>query len=120
MPHYMISVYLPNDYDPSTETEEQVQKLHALNRELAAKGVKKFACGLSPKTITLRPREGAELLITDGPYIEAKEFIGGLMMLETASYEEALGWVKQFPVARNAVLEMREVFYRPAPEVEPE
>jgi hypothetical protein len=64
MPQYLVAVYHPDDFDPSTVTEEIVEEIHALNRELIAAGVRKFACGISPPSSakTLRAptrRQGA-------------------------------------------------------------
>jgi hypothetical protein len=44
MPQYMVAVYLPDDYDPSVETEATIEAIHAVNRELIAAGVRRFAC----------------------------------------------------------------------------
>jgi hypothetical protein len=95
MPQYLVSVYLPDNYDPSTETAETIEGIHALNREMMAAGVRKFAGGLSPKTITLRAQPDGELLVTDGPYLEAKEHVGGLWILETANLDEVLVWMRK-------------------------
>jgi len=48
MPQYLVASYLPDDFDPSVITEDMVEKIHALNRELIAAGVRKFACGICP------------------------------------------------------------------------
>ena len=48
MPQYLVSNYLPDDFDPSTVTEAMIEEIHALNREMIAAGVRKFACGISP------------------------------------------------------------------------
>ena len=48
MPQYLISGYLPDDFDPSTQDEAIVEEIHALNREMIAAGVRKFAGGLGP------------------------------------------------------------------------
>jgi hypothetical protein len=48
MPQYLVANYLPDDFDPSTVTEAMIEEIHALNRELIAAGVRKFACGISP------------------------------------------------------------------------
>ena len=48
MPHYLISGYLPDNYDPSLESEETIEAIHALNREMIAAGVRRFAGGLGP------------------------------------------------------------------------
>ena len=82
MPQYLVSGYLPDNFDPSTQDEAMVEEIHALNREMIAAGVRKFACGLG-KTMTLRPQSNGEVLLTDGPYLETKEHVGGLSILET-------------------------------------
>ena len=115
MPQYLISGYLPENYDPSAETEETIEAIHALNREMIAAGVRKFACGLSPKATTLRAQPNGEVLITDGPYAESKELVGGLSILETADLEEALAWARKGAKLSRAAIEVREIFFRPAP-----
>src|SRR5215813_6295109 len=94
MPQYLFASYLPDDFDPSTVDEATVEAIHALNREMIAAGVRKFACGLG-KTKTLRPQPNGEVLLTDGPYLETKEHLGGLLILETADLDEALAWARK-------------------------
>ena len=48
MPQYLVANYLPDNFDPSTVTEAMIEEIHALNREMIAAGVRKFACGISP------------------------------------------------------------------------
>lgn len=115
MPQYLVAVYLPDNYDPSVETEATIEGIHALNREMIAAGVRKLACGLSPKTTTVRAQANGDVLITDGPYLEAKEHVGGLWILETANLEEALAWARKGANACRASGEVREIFFRPAP-----
>jgi hypothetical protein len=115
MPQYLVVAYLPDNYDPSLETEATIEAIHALNREMIAAGVRKFACGLSLKATTLRAQPNGEVLITDGPYTEAKELIGGLSILETADLDEALAWARKGAKAGRAAVEVREIFFRPAP-----
>lgn len=74
MPQYLITGYLPDNYDPSAETEETIEGIHALNREMIAAGVRKFACGLG-KAHTLRAQPNGEVILTDGPYLETKEHV---------------------------------------------
>jgi hypothetical protein len=116
MPQYLISAYLPDNYDPSAEKEATIEGIHALNREMIAAGVRKFACGLSPKTTTLRMQPDGEVLVTDGPYLEAKEFVGGFSILETADFNEALEWARKGARLGSAAVEVREIFFNPAPE----
>jgi len=116
MPQYLIASYLPDDYDPSVETEAVIEQIHALNRELIARGVRKFACGLSPagNAKTLRKQADGKVLVTDGPYSETKEHIGGLLVLEAADLDEALAWARRGAVT-SAPVEVREILFRPAP-----
>ena len=46
MPQYFVAGYLPDDFDPSTVDEAMGRAIHALNTEMIAAGVRKFACGL--------------------------------------------------------------------------
>jgi hypothetical protein len=115
MPHYMVSGYLPDDFDPSTQDEAMAEEIHALNREMIAAGVRKFAGGLG-STHTLRPQPNGELLLTDGPYMEAKEHVGGLWILECANLDEVLAWARKGAKACRFPVEIREIFFMPAPE----
>ena len=55
MPQYLLAGYLPDNFDPSTQDEAMMEEIHALNREMIAAGVRKFAGGLGPtKTLRLR------------------------------------------------------------------
>ncbi len=115
MPHYLVSGYLPDDFDPSTQDEAMVEEIHALNREMIAADVRRFAGGLG-LTRTLRMQPDGEVLVTDGPYLEAKEHIGGLWILETATLDEALAWARKGMKACRMPIEVREIFFVPASE----
>jgi len=114
MPQYLVSGYLPDNYDPSVESEATIEAIHALNREMIAAGVRKFACGLGPAR-TLRAQPDGEVLITDGPYLEAKEHVGGFWILETADLDDAMAWARKGAKACRAAVEVREIFFKPAP-----
>jgi hypothetical protein len=115
MPQYLVAGYLPDNYDPSAETEETIAGIHALNREMIAAGVRKFAGGLG-KAQTLRAQPNGELLLTDGPYLETKEHVGGLWILECPDMDEALAWARKGAKACRFGVEVREIFFNPAPE----
>ncbi len=117
MPHYLIAGYLPDDFDPSTMDEAMVEEIHALNREMVAAGVRRFAGGLGAAR-TLRPQPGGEVLVTDGPYLETKEFVGGITIVEAADWDEALKWARRGAKAGRMPMEVREIFFRPAPETD--
>ena len=115
MPQYLIAGYQPDDFDPSTVTEEMMEEIHAINREMIAAGVRKFAGGLGP-TRTLRPQRNGELLVTDGPYLETKEHIGGFWILECADMDEAVAWARKGVAATRGQGEVREIFFNPSPD----
>ena len=118
MPHYLIANYLPDDFDPSTVTEAMIEEIHALNRELIAAGVRKFACGISPavNAKTVRRQTDGAVLVTDGPYIETKEHMGGFWILEVADLDDALAWAKKAAIACDVPGEVRELLFYPAAE----
>ncbi|HWH02485.1 MAG TPA: YciI family protein [Gemmatimonadales bacterium] len=115
MPHYLIAGYLPKDFDPSTLTEAMVEGIHSLNREMVAAGVRRFAGGLGPAH-SLRTQPNGEVLVTDGPYLETKELVGGITILEVANLEEALKWARKGAKVARMASEVREIFFMPAPE----
>ena len=115
MPHYLVSGYLPDNFDPTTQDEATIEAIHALNREMIAAGVRKFAGGLG-SAHTLRPHPNGELLLTDGPYLETKEHVGGLWILECADIDEVVAWARKGAKACRFPVEVREIFFMPAPE----
>ena len=115
MPHFLVAIQLPDNHDPSIEDEEMIRDIHALNEEMEAAGVRLFAGGLEPasKAKTLRKRPDGEVVLTDGPYLEAKEHVGGFWILEAADKDEVLGWARKAVVACRVPVEVREIFFRP-------
>ena len=98
-------------------SEAMIEEIHAVNRELIAAGVRKFACGISPAASakTLRKQSDGKVLITDGPYTETKEHIGGFWILECGDMEEA-AWARKGRITCDAVGEVRELLFFPAPQ----
>jgi hypothetical protein len=115
MPQYLVTIQLPDNFDPSTVTEAMIRDIEALNQEMDAAGVTKFAGGLAPASLTksLRTQPDGSISITDGPYVEAKEHIGGLSIIECADMDEALAWARKGAIACRASGEVREIFFRP-------
>lgn len=109
MTQYMVAIYHPDDYDPSTEDEAMSRDIDALNGEMEAARVRIFAGGLHPvrDARSLRTKPDGEMLITDGPYTEAKEHVGGFWVLEAADLDEALGWGRKAAIACRAPVEVR-------------
>jgi hypothetical protein len=115
MPQFLVAGYLPGDFDPSQTDEAAIRAIHKFNKEMETVGVLKLACGLgSPKS--LRARANCEVHITDGPYLETKEHIGGLYILECADMNEALAWARKGAAATRGQVELRELFFVPSPE----
>ena len=117
MPRYFVSIYLPDDFDPSTQTEADVEGIHALNREMEAAGVTKFACGLhSPSsTKSLRYQPDGTVSVTDGPYTETKEYMGGFSVIEAADLDQAVEWARKGALVCRASGEVRPIFFVPDP-----
>lgn len=109
MPQYLVAVQHPNNYDPSLEDEAMIRDIGALNEEMNAAGARFFAGGLeSPsKAKSLRKQAGGEVVITDGPYLETKEYVGGFWILEAADMDEALAWARKAVVACRVPVEVR-------------
>ncbi len=109
MTQYLVAIHHPDNYDPSVETEAMMEEIHALNREMIAAGVRIFAGGLraASSAKSVRAQSDGKVLITDGPYLETKEHIGGFWILEAAGMEEALEWGRKAAVACRAPAEVR-------------
>ncbi len=90
MSQYLVAIHHPDDFDPSIETEATISEIHALNREMIAAGARKFVAGLTAASSakSLRAQPDGKVLITDGPYLETKEHIGGFWVLEVADLDE--------------------------------
>ncbi len=117
MPQYLVAIYHPDNYVPSLEDESMIREISALNLEMIAAGVRNLACGLSSASLakSLRAQPDGGVLVTDGPYLETKEHIGGFWILETADMDQALAWARKSVVACRAPVEVREILFRPPP-----
>ena len=94
MAQYLLSIYQPDGDPPPPEVLEPIMvELGKLNEEIKAAGAWVFAAGLhGPSTATVvRDRDG-ETLLTDGPFTEGKEHLGGFTIIEAADLDEALEW----------------------------
>ena len=77
--------------------------------------MRRFAGGLGPAH-TLKTQPNGEVVVTDGPYLETKELVGGITILEVANLEEALKWARKGAKVSRMTSEVREIFFMPAPE----
>ncbi len=111
---FLVTVHLPDDYDPSLEDEAVGRGIHALNEEIEAAGALFFACGLHPAGLakTVRTQPGGGTLVIDGPYLETKEHIGGFLILEAADMDEALEWARKGAIVGRRPVEVRGIFFQ--------
>jgi hypothetical protein len=118
MAQYLVAIYHPDDYDPSTEGEAMSRDIDALNNEMEAARVRVFVGGLSParRARSIRAQPAGKVVVTDGPYIETKEHMGGFWILEAANMDEALAWARKGAIACDVPGEVRELLFYPAPE----
>lgn len=109
MPQYLVSIHHPDDYDPSIEDEAMHRDIDVLNDEMVAAGIRVFVGGLhlARQAKSLREQPGGEVLITDGPYLETREHVGGFWVLECADLDEAVAWGRKATVACRVPVEVR-------------
>jgi hypothetical protein len=109
MTQYLVAIHHPDNYDPSVEDEAMSRDIDALNDEMQAAGAWIFAGGLQPASSakSLRAQPDGRVRITDGPYLETKEHVGGFWILEAADLDEALEWGRKATVACRAPVEVR-------------
>ena len=90
MPQFLVAIHHPDGYDPAVAEDEAMSRdIDALNDEMTAAGVRVFVGGLRPASSakSLRAKSNGEVLVTDGPYLETKEHVGGFWVLEAADLE---------------------------------
>ena len=110
MTRYLVAIYRPEKYDPAVSEDEAMgREIDALNREMVAAGARVFVGGLQPEWTAkaLRLRPGGKVLVTDGPYAETKEHIGGFWVLEAADLDAALEWGRKAAIACRTSVEVR-------------
>jgi hypothetical protein len=89
---------------------EAVATMMKYNEELKQAGVLITLDGLHPPSTGARVSfAGGKPLVTDGPFAEAKEVLGGYWMIEVKSRDEAIAWAKRCPASDNEVIEIRQV-----------
>jgi len=115
MPQYLVAIQHPDGYDGSLEGEAMMRDIHALNEEMEAAGARIFAGGLSAASSakSLRAQPDGKVRVTDGPYLETKEHIGGFWILKAANLDEALEWGRKAVVACRVPVEVREFLMMP-------
>lgn len=109
MTQYLLSIYQPDGGTPDPEVLERVMRdLDVLNREIKDAGAWVFGAGLHPpSTATVLRAQGDEVLMTDGPYTEGKEHIGGFTIVEAPDLDAALEWGRRLAHATTLPIEVR-------------
>jgi len=93
MPQYLLSIYQPEGVLPPADLAPIMANLDRLNAEMKSAGVWVFAGGLhAPSSATVVRTHDGETLLTDGPFAEAKEHLGGFTIIAAPDLDEALGW----------------------------
>jgi hypothetical protein len=109
MKNYLLSIYQPDGPTPPPEVLIRVmQDVNALVAEIKAAGVWVFNGGLHPPTTSTVVRmKGDEVLITDGPFAEGKEHVGGFLIVKAADLDAALVWARKAAKAIPLPIEVR-------------
>jgi hypothetical protein len=109
MPQYLVAIHHSDNYDPSLEDEAMVRDIDALNEEMVAASARIFVGGLQParNAKSLRKQRDGKVVITDGPYLETKEHVGGFWVLKAVDLDEALEWGRKAAIACRASVEVR-------------
>ncbi|MFD7227314.1 YciI family protein [Streptomyces sp. NPDC059881] len=98
MRQYLLSIYQPDGDPPPPEFLEPVMRnLEALNAEIREAGAWVFAGGLfPPSTATVLKFTDEEVLMTDGPFVEGKEHLGGFTIIQASDLDAALDWGRKY------------------------
>ena len=109
MKQYMLSIYQPDGDPPPPEILEPIMRdIDAVDAELKAAGAWVFTGGLHPPEVAtvLRAADG-DVLITDGPFAEGKEHIGGFWVIKAEDLDAALAWAAKATRACGGPVEVR-------------
>jgi hypothetical protein len=109
-----MMLMIPHGYEtapPKVELDpDRVAAMMKYNEALQAAGVLITLDGLHPPSAGARVSfPGGKPVVTDGPFTESKEVLGGYWMIDVASREEAIAWAKKCPASENEVIEIRQV-----------
>ena len=109
-----MMLMIPKGYEtaaPGTMPDaERVAAMMKYNEDLQKAGVLLALDGLHPPSMGARVTfEGGKPLVTDGPFAEAKEVLGGYWMIQVKSKQDAIDWAKRCPASANELIELRQV-----------
>ena len=109
-----MMLMIPKGYEsaaPGTVPDAKaVESMMKYNESLQKAGVLLALDGLHPPSMGARVSfEGGKPKVTDGPFAEAKEVLGGYWMIDVKSREEAIEWASRCPAGPNEIIEVRQV-----------
>ena len=109
-----MMLVIPKGYEtakPGTMPDAKaVERMMKYNEELQKAGVLLALDGLHPPSAGVRVTySGGKPTVSDGPFAEAKEVIGGYWMIQVRSRDEAIEWAKRAPMGDNEIIEVRQV-----------
>jgi hypothetical protein len=105
---YLLSVYQPDTEAPPALLETVMRDVRAWDREVRAAGAWVFTGGLHPaSTATVVRAEDGGALITDGPFTEGKEHLGGFTIVDAPDLDAALAWAARLAEATTLPIEVR-------------
>jgi hypothetical protein len=109
MTNYLLSIYQPDGDPPPPEVLEPVMRdMAVLTEEMKAAGAWVFSDGLHPpSTATVVTARGGEAVMTDGPYVEGKEHLGGFVIVSAPDLDAALDWGRKLAAASTLPIEVR-------------
>ncbi|MBC6449821.1 YciI family protein [Actinokineospora xionganensis] len=109
MKQYLLSVYQPDgDLPPAEILEPIMRELLAWNQELRDAGAWVFGAGLHPpSTATVVRVRDSELLMTDGPFVEGKEHLGGFTVITAPDLDAAVAWGRRLAEITTLPIEVR-------------
>jgi hypothetical protein len=108
--HYLLGVRIDEGAPPPSDEEREAMfaRVGAVNDEMKEKGVWVFAGGLLPSdSATVVREQNGTTTMTDGPFAETKEQLGGFWVLELDDLDAALAWASRCTVACGAPIEVR-------------
>lgn len=108
MKQYLLSIYQPAGDAPPALLKQVMHKIEAVNQEIKASGAWVFTGGLyPPSTATVVHHRNGETLLTDGPFVEGKEHIGGIYVIKVPDLDAALAWARELSLATTLSIEVR-------------
>ena len=116
MPQYLIAVYDQPDTRsrPAQEMTEVIADVGAVNQKMMDAGAFVFGGGLHDQSAsTVVDARSGKPELTDGPYLETKEYLGGFWVIEVADLDAALGWAREAALACRQPLEVRPFMEEP-------